>query len=216
MINNLHDEYILLEKISDITNEEIKKEFIENYIEHHSKKNILLNKILDLFIIVIYDNDIWKNILNNEQYVLLQKNNGYILGYMLFEDYYKFSRINYIKIIDGRSKNIDVIKIIIDKYNKKISEIKNYDYFLLYDDINIEKHYLYTNILPLEITEDNYEYWKIYFEKKYFITNGCDMCSFINFNAINIKILRWDKCFCELYQIGNISLHDFYNLMMCV
>jgi hypothetical protein len=175
----------IFERICNINNitYEIIDEFIQSYISKHPNNNLLLKNLSNLYVLygmLNSDNCVklnekkWKDILNDEQYKIIEKNNYYILGFIwIDEKKSKNNKVHYIEFIDTRVKGYNLAKLMIDKYEK------NYKY--INEDISC---------LPYEIIESSAKYWKEYFD--YIINSKEDYEKFIIDMKIDEDEIKWE------------------------
>jgi len=165
---------------------EIIDEFIKNYISKHPNNDLLLRNLSNLYVLygmLVSDNCCeenekkWKDILDEEQYKIIQKNNYYILGFIwINKKKSKNKKIHYIEFIDTRLRGHNLANYMINKYN-------NFNYSNNENQI----------CLPYEIIDTSVEYWKNYFELKYDLTTKEDYKKFIIDMKINEDHLKWSN-----------------------
>lgn len=175
----LHD--AIFSKICDLNTitYEIIYEFIKNYICKCPDKGILLKNLSNIYVLYGMQNSDnyvkstekkWKDILNDEQYEIMQKNNYYILGFILIDKKKsKNDKVHYIGLIDTRVKGYNIAELMINKYEKSYENIK---------------------LLPYEIIETSTKYWQKYFGN-YFSTKE-EYHKFIIDMKINDDNIKWD------------------------
>jgi hypothetical protein len=149
----------------------ISVEFVENYIFNSYEKKLLLDNMHNLFIYITPYNKLLKNIIGDDLFASLKKNNGLIIGFILLSD--KKNNIQYIEYIDSRIK----------KYN------------IAYNMINIYETQYNVILLPYDILDSASKYWKKYFEKKYNIKLKDEYTNFLNKMNINENEIRWSFLF---------------------
>ena len=124
--------------------EESIKQFIENVVYKHPNSRILLQNLSDIHVLVANigsekylknDEKSWKDIMNNEQYDILKKNNSLVIAYMLVIE--KYENIHYIDLFDTVIRKNNLGFHIINKYKK------------IYD----------VNLIPQDIIETSAKYW---------------------------------------------------------
>jgi len=174
-------ENAILQKICNIHSitYEIIDEFIQNYISKHPNNNLLLKNLSNLYVLygmlssnnyVEQNEKKWKDILNDEQYKIMEKNRYYILGFIWIDKKKsKNNKVHYIEFIDTRVKGYNLAKLMIDKYEKNQECI---------------------DCLPYEIIESSAKYWKEYFD--YVINSKEDYEKFIIDMKINEDEIKWD------------------------
>lgn len=110
-------------------NEETLKQFINDTIYTHPNCEYLLKNFSDIYVLIasasqnnlIKDSEkSWKEIMNTEQYNLLNMNNAFILGYMLINKK-KHQHIHYIDIIDTIVRKNNLARVMMDKYYEYIN-----------------------------------------------------------------------------------------------
>lgn len=160
-----------LYKMDDVfISDETMEEFYDNYICKHPNKGILLQNFSNLYIFKASicnssKEKSWKDILNEEQYKLLEQNNEYILGYILINKRVEKNNIQYIDFIDTRLPKYNLATEMIIKYQ----EITGF------------------NLYPLQIIESSAKYWK----NIYHLYTFEQLNEMIEEEGLNKKVIRW-------------------------
>lgn len=135
-------------KVKDIwiTYDNSLKQFVNNDIYNHPNSFQLLTNLSDLYILVASigsqnylkdGEDSWKDIMDKENYELLEKNKYSVIGYMMVTEGEK--DIDYIEFIDTIIRKNNFAKYMIRKYEKN-TEYKKV-------------------LIPKEIIESSANYW---------------------------------------------------------
>lgn len=134
-------------KIKDIYIEgETIKEFINNVIYKHHNWSILLKNLSDIYVLVASlgsqnylknSEKSWKEIMNKEQYELLEKNRYFVIGYMLVDE--RYEKIHYIDLFDTVIRKNNLGYHMINEYKKQ----RNYE----------------VELIPQKIIETSAKYW---------------------------------------------------------
>ena len=134
-------------KIKDIYIEgETIKEFINNVIYKHPNWSILLKNLSDIYVLVASlgsqnylknSEKSWKEIMNKEQYELLEKNRYFVIGYMLVDE--RYEKIHYIDFFDTVIRKNNLGYHMINEYKKQ----RNYE----------------VELIPQKIIETSAKYW---------------------------------------------------------
>jgi hypothetical protein len=149
--NNMSKEWIIKDaefgKIKDIYIEgETIKEFINNVIYKHPNWSILLKNLSDIYVLVASlgsqnylknSEKSWKEIMNKEQYELLEKNRYFVIGYMLVDE--RYEKIHYIDFFDTVIRKNNLGYHMINEYKKQ----RNYE----------------VELIPQKIIETSAKYW---------------------------------------------------------
>jgi hypothetical protein len=149
--NNMSKEWIIKDaefgKIKDIYIEgETIKEFINNVIYKHHNWSILLKNLSDIYVLVASlgsqnylknSEKSWKEIMNKEQYELLEKNRYFVIGYMLVDE--RYEKIHYIDLFDTVIRKNNLGYHMINEYKKQ----RNYE----------------VELIPQKIIETSAKYW---------------------------------------------------------
>jgi hypothetical protein len=131
-------------------------EFVENYIYNSNEQKMLLDRLSD------------KNILVDEQYKLLKKNNGYIIGFILLNK--KNNSYQFIDYIDTRLRKHNLASYMIQLYETQNNII----------------------VIPYDILKNAAKYWKKYFEYKYNIKSLNEINTFIQKFNLTFDTIRWN------------------------
>ena len=153
----LTDEYIIndsyLGKIKDVpVTPNCLKQFVDDVIYKHVNWGVLLPKLSEIYVLVAcihsqkYVNvnegeKTWKEIMNQEQYELLEKNEKHIIAYMLIDE--DDSSVHYITLFDTIVRNNNLGEHMINIYEKR----NNYDICLLPKEIIITSAKYWAKIL---------------------------------------------------------------------
>jgi len=123
------------------------------YIRRKSNSNHewLINYITDVYVLVADMNqekdcnEKWKDFMNEEKYKILERNQQYVIGYMLVDDTQCKDKHHYIKFINTRLSGHNIGDLMIRKY---VNEIM--------DNSNVFTNYLYPEIILFSARR----YWK--------------------------------------------------------
>lgn len=169
--------------------------FIENHIDEHPNRDLLLSELSNLFVLVALKSSdgltkdgekTWKDIMTHEQYDNLQKNNRFILGYLLVYHHPKqeiyqhncgYGEVHLILLMDTIIRHLNIGKEMICRYETYNEET-------------------YPLLIPQEIIFSATGYWKKYFERCHSIYTIEDLDEFIKEYYIDRNNIKWD----HLYQ----------------
>ena len=168
----IKDSYLIKFDVLNHTLFNVSVEFVENYIYESNEKKLLLDNLHNLFVYISPYNKLLKNIIIDDLFAFMKKNNGLIIGFILLSDHKK-NNIQYIEYIDSRIK----------KYN------------IAYHMINIYETQYNIILIPYDILESASNYWKKYFEKKYNIKSKDEYYIFLNKINIIENEIRWSFLF---------------------
>lgn len=180
-------------KIRDVpgVNSEVLTQFIENVVYKHPNCELLLRQLSDIYVLVasidaqIYKREgekTWKDIMNKEQYDILEKNRNFIISYMLITK--KHQNIHYIDLFDTIIRKNNCGELMINKY---------------------ETNYKVT-LIPQNIIQSSAKYWaKILNVILLDLDNDIEYVTkdlideFIKRTNLNPKELTWDHLYylCE-------------------
>ena len=167
--------------IPNLSNAVVKK-FLDDHILSHPNFTQLLQNLSNIWVMVAgiasdssyvrHDNEAsWEDILGENQYKFLQENNHLIVGYILFGK--KTEDIHYIELCDTVVRGHNILKFMINKYQRDIAYQKVYETNEPYDSNN-EPH-----ILPDTIIPSASGYWKKYLQEKYEIKTETQLTNWI-------------------------------------
>jgi len=125
----------------------------KNYLYRQSNPNyeIVINSLPDVYVLVADMNQEkdcnkkWKDFMGENQYKILERNQQYVIGYMLVDDTHGKDEHHYIDYINTRLRGHNIADLMIRKY---VNEIM--------DNSNVFTNYLY----PKEILYSARGYWK--------------------------------------------------------
>lgn len=153
--------------INDIIDNNACKEFVENYIFVRSNSEFLLRRLSHMYVILASMNDYednennsqdndcdsdedykedirinkWKQLLTEEQYQSLERNDQYVVGYLLLHERqsksYEENHVIYIADIDTRVGGCNIVEYMIRKVKKELE-----------DELNMEQIYLLPHTIP--------------------------------------------------------------------
>ena len=171
MSYNDFDDITIYDKIKNIYwNGDSLYEFVNNYILRHPNKNILLQYLSEIYVLVIIDN----TILNDEQKNIFKLNNNkFIIGFMLLDEniyYYNNDdfRFRFIDFIDTRINRLNIARFMMIKHSMIECEV-----------------------LPQEIIDTSKYYWKKYFEDIHGVLIKSNLYELIRFYNLYNKV-KWD------------------------
>ena len=176
----INDTYFGKIKEVPISGETI-KHFIDDVLYKHPNWHILLKNLSDIYVLVaslsaqklLKDSDItWKDIMKKQDYEILEKNNYFIIGYMLITE--KNQNVHYIDLFDTIIRNYNLGYVMIQKYEK------NYDVVLV----------------PQEIIHTSARYWAKIFD----LNDEKDIEEFIEAYELESNDLSWEYLY-ELFSI---------------
>lgn len=122
------------------------KQFIDDVIYKHPNKNILLKNLSNIYVLVAMHGSYnylkpggitWKEIINEEQYNILEKNGTFVIAFMLITE--KNQKLHYIELFDTIVRKNNLGSIMMDRYD------------------NIHKYNI--NLIPQNIIETSAKYW---------------------------------------------------------
>lgn len=177
----INDAYFGKIKELPISGETI-KHFIDDVLYKHPNWRILLKNLSDIYVLVASFSDqkllkdsekSWKDIMKKQDYEILEKNNYFIISYMLITE--KNQNVHYIDLFDTIIRNYNLGYVMIQKYERK----KNYDVVLV----------------PQEIIQTSARYWAKLFD----LNDEKDIEEFIEACELDSNDLSW-KYLYELYN----------------
>ena len=183
-------------KIKDLTflGESI-KHFINDVVYKHPNWDILLRNLSDIYVLVasfanqklLKDGEkSWKEIMKKDEYDILEKNNNFVVSYMLVKE--ENQNTHYIELFDTIIRNNNLGRVMINKYER--------------DKYNV-------NLVPQYIIPSSAKYWG----KVLGLYNKEDIEEYIKYSELDSNDLRWkhlyDLCDNQDEDIEEWTLDDF-------
>ena len=168
-------------KLKDVSiNNEAIKQFWTDVVIKHPNKNILMKNFSDIYVLVAsvdtqtyltHGEKTWKEIMNEQQYNMLEENKKLVIAYMITTE--KDKDITWIDLIDTMVPKNNLGRVMISKYEKERK----------------------VTLIPQDIIYTSVKYWEKFLNIEY----KKDIEDFIKSYKLNPNDLKWKHLY-DLYK----------------